>query len=161
MNNEETPGTVPTPEPTPSTTPDTTTPVQEGSAGAWMPKAQYDAHTAELKKQQTDERNTSKTVRAFYILLAISGLLLFILYLGMLIWPFHYGSRSECSGQTFAGFAFLLNPAGYLMLLIAGIVGATVRRKGVRALGISFIIISPIAWFITGFAILASILCGI
>lgn len=173
MNNEETPSIPPTPEqispapePIPSApvtvTPEVPTPSSEDTKDTtWVPKGQYDPHAAGVKKQSADELGKSKTIRTFYIFLAISGLLLFVLYIGMLIWPAHYISKGDCPGQEFIGIAFWLNPLAYIMLLVAGIIGVTTKRKGIIALGILFIIIAPTCWFITGLGILGPILCGV
>jgi len=159
MNTEETPIVPPTPAPTPNTE----IPVQvmtDPPATTWVAKEQYSANTAELEKQRVSEIKKSRRIRAFYILLAISGLILFVMYIGMLVWPFEYVSKGQCSGNFF-GIAFWLNPLGYLTLLATGIVGATIQRHAARPLGIVLIVAAPVAWFITGTVIVFSFLCGV
>lgn len=134
-------------------------PVDDASS-PWVAKEQYDARVAEVETQRAGMMRKSLSIRSFYTLLAIGGLTLFVMYIGMLIWPFHYISKGNCTG-SFLNIAFWLNPIGYLVLLIAGIVGATIKHHAARPLGIIFIVVSPIAWLITGVGILGSLFCGV
>lgn len=177
MNNEETPSTSPT-----SPLPPAQAPTQPAStlpqtphtpdapsvipspvdtpADTWMTKEHYEAIGSGSEKQRVEELKKSRRISTFYTLLRISGLLLFIMYVGMLVWPFYYGGRGNCSGN-FIGIAFWLNPISYVFLLATGIVGATIKHRMIRTLGVSLIAASPIGWFITGVVIIGDLMCGV
>lgn len=166
MNNEDTPAThsIPTSDsakqaslPTPETL---VQPPVDTTSGDWVAKEQYDFSTAEAEKQRVSEMSKNSRIRSFYILLAISGFLLFVMYMGMLIWPLQYFVRGSCS-ENFIGIAFWLNPLSYVFLLTTGIVGSTIKYRAIRPLSITFIVVSPIGWFITGVVIIASSMCGV
>lgn len=188
MNNAETPSTPPAPEatqtqvptppptPTPTSTPEipapskvsSSTPTAIGSAqgqgdGMWVSKEQYATLTDDAEKLHISETRATKRIRAFYILLSISGLLLAVLYIGLLLTPAGVIiSKGNCTPPgAFAGVAFYLNPLAYLFLLATGIVGVTTKRGFRVALGIIFIIVAPIAWFVTGLAVLGLVLNGL
>lgn len=174
MNNNETPNTPFPSESTPETPTQpvqpaipqepissTTPPQAMGSeGGVWVPKAEYDAYAAAQEKVRTDEQKRSKKIHAFYVYLAISGFLLFVLYIGLLIAPGQYITKGECV-TGFTNIAFWLNPVAYLFFFHAGSVGVATKHHSIRPLGIIMMIIAPIAWFMTGVVILNPILCGV
>lgn len=129
-------------------------------SGVWMPQAQYDALATSSEAQHSATVHESAKLKTFYTLLAVTGLALFILYIGMLIWPFEYISKGNCT-TGFSSIAFWLNPAAYILLLATGIFGATLKHKVVRPLSIVFIVLSIPAWFFTGLVILTPMLCGV
>ena len=171
MNDHDNPNapSVASPEPaatdTPTTTPVGVTeaplqPAGVGESGVWVPRAQYDALVTSAEAQRSATIDQSAKLKTFYTLLTVTGLALFILYIGMLIWPFEYISKGNCT-TGFSGIAFWLNPAAYIMLLATGIFGATLKHKVVRPLSIVFIVLSVPAWFFTGLVILTPMLCGV
>ncbi len=174
MNNEEPTANPLTPKPeqiapeptapqptTPEPTAPGPIPAPANPQSAWVPKAEYDVHQTALKQQRTDDLNKSKNVRAFYRLLAVGGLLVFVLYIGMLLWPYSSISRGNCTGQAYAQVAFWLNPAAYTVLFTAGIVGLKTKRRMIVVVSILLVILAPIAWIVTGLGILGPILCGV
>lgn len=168
MNNDKTPNVSPPPEPIQPALPAPmlevpTSPSIDNGDGVWVPKAAYDDYKKEIEKQRTDDLKKDKKIRAFYILLAISGFMLSVLYIGMLIWPSQYISKGDCPGQEFLEVAFWLNPIAYFTLLVTGIIGRTMKRAGgkIAILSFIFILVSPIGWFFTGLGILGPILCGV
>ena len=135
------------------------TPVDDAQTD-WVAKDVYSNNAAELEKQRVSEVKKTRKTHLFYILLAISGFMLFVMYVGMFAWPFEYIEKGQCSGN-FYDIAFWLNPVAYLGLLITGIVGLTIKNAGIRVLSSALCVVSILGWFFTGFAIIANYLCGV
>ena len=176
MNNDETPSTPAAPQPTPPTPdpiqPETPAPQpQEPQApvqseaqpepGVWVSKDQYNSLATAAEQQIQSDVNSSIRLRTFYTMLAVTGLLLFVLYVGMLVAPSEMAGRGNCTQSGFFDIAFWLNPLAYALLLATGIVGTTTKRTPVVVLSGFLIAAAPIAWFFTGLSMVAVIFCGV
>lgn len=148
------------------TQPRPTTPVAFGTngvqtnEGAWVSKDQYNELVEKANKLSRKSKNATILVRIFYISLAIGGLLTAILIIGNLLWPFEYRSRGDCS-YGFAEQSFILLPLAHLVLLAAGIVGASINKWYIRTIGILLIILVPLSFLFNGLRVLFQGMCGV
>jgi hypothetical protein len=163
------PAQIPAPQPQPeqnATQPQFTTPVAFGtngsqtSQGAWVSKDQYNELIEKANVQSKKSQNMTHLTRAFYVLLALGGLLTAILIIGNLVWPFEYHSKGNCSAN-FSSVSFYLMPFTHLLLFVAGIMGASISKWYIRLIGILLIVIVPLSFLFNGLAMLFQGMCGV
>ncbi|MFZ3009956.1 MAG: hypothetical protein WA030_02975 [Candidatus Microsaccharimonas sp.] len=129
----------------------------------WAPKKEYQDNKAQQVTDAATSRRLNTKIRVFYILLGIGGLMVAIAFIGGLAWPHELGSgrSATCARSDFDEIQFLLNLAGYPLLLATGILGATIRKTTIRTLGIILIAIATVMGLISFLLSVIKMLCGI
>lgn len=129
----------------------------------WVPRNEYHDNKNQQAAYAAVERSQTTKISVFYILLGIGGLMVAVAFIGGLAWPAELGTgrSSRCARSDFDGIQFLLNFFGYLLLLATGIVGATIRKSGIRTLGIIVIVLSCVMGLVSFLLSAGKAICGI